>query len=153
MHRAPFAKQTHHLSKIRFRCERKKRSSLWWVGVCLAAAPLPPRSMLAPSAASTSDENERFFRTAPIPDNTPTLNKRGQGRRDGTTPQHDEKERFFRSHRITKFHNRVRCTSWHGTRDKKNDSAQRTIIMRTARKNPASQRTLIIHASPNVLLI
>ena len=98
--------------------------------------PPSPEVNVGPPAASTSDENERFFRTSPIPDNAPTLNKRGQGRRDGTTPQHDEKERFFRSHRITKFHNRVRCTSWHGTRDKKNDAAQRTIIMRTVRLPP-----------------
>ena len=96
--------------------------------------PPPPEVNVGPPAASTSDENERFFRTAPIPDNAPTLNKRGQGRRDGTTPPHYEKERFFRSHRITKFHNGVRCTSWHGTRDKKSDAAQRTIIMRTVRK-------------------
>ena len=131
----------HHFVEIRFRCERKKRSSLWCVGVCLAAAPLP-RGQCCHPAPATSDENERFFRTAPIPDNTPTLNKRGQGRRDGTTPPPYEKERFFRSHRITKFHNGVRCTSWHGTRDKKSDAAQRTIIMRTVRKRMDTMSTM-----------
>ena len=67
--------------------------------------PPPPEVNVGPPAASTSDGNERFFRTAPIPGNAPTLNKRGEERRDGATPQHDKKERFFRSHRITKFHN------------------------------------------------
>ena len=57
--------------------------------------PASPEVNVGPPAASTSDENERFFRTAPIPDNAATLNKRGQGRRDGTTPQHYEKELFF----------------------------------------------------------
>ena len=49
--------------------------------------PPSPEVNVGPLAASTSDENERFLRTAPIPANTPTLNKGGQGgaRRDNAT--------------------------------------------------------------------
>ena len=91
----PFpTKHTHHFVEIRFRCERKKRSSLWCAGVCLAAAPLP-RGQCCHPAPATSDEHERFFRTAPHPRPHTNIEQKGQGGETGRHRNVMERSVFF----------------------------------------------------------